>query len=169
MCSISMIVASRRHPRFIAARRAMCPSEPLDQSGRDRSLGRVRAAILLHRMRVAPQLRPDGSRERGVRLIELKTTATFYNSTPGVYFHTTFTNTARDHRMRVHLRTGIATGEFIADSTAGFLTRQTAPDIFYPVQSTAAVVDKTEAIAAIIQGLPEFETLQENGQTTLAL
>lgn len=136
-----------------------------------------------HRMRVAPALRADRRRERGVRLLELTTTATFYDGMPGLYFHTTYTNTAEDHRLRVHLKTGIQADTVLADSAFGIVARPTqltghaAPPAArmestistYPMRGAAAVQDTNGAMALLARGLPEFEALEEHNQTTLAL
>ncbi len=141
--------------------------------------------ILLHRMRIASSLNASRGRERGLRLLELRTTATFYDQTPGVYFHTTFTNPAGDHRLRAHIRTGIHSEKVTADAAFGLVQRDAvvggpaippnnAPNMegvisTHPMHSLCAVGDDKRALALLARGLPEFEAVQEGGQTTLAL
>lgn len=139
--------------------------------------------ILRHRLRVAPSLRPDRSRGRGVKLIELTTTATMYDYMPGVYFRTTFENTASDHRLRAHLRTGIHSDEVLAKSAFGVVTRKIREDgalyptgpnregiaHTYPMSGLCAVQDETSGMALLARGLTEFEAISEDGQVTLAL
>ncbi|HEX2620059.1 MAG TPA: glycosyl hydrolase-related protein [Phototrophicaceae bacterium] len=139
--------------------------------------------ILRHRMRIAPSLRADRRRDRGVRLLEFTTSATFYDHTPGIYFHTDFVNTAEDHRLRVHLRTGIHTDSVLSDAAFGLVERPAHLDgaahpassrlegisNTYPMQGICAVQDENAAMALVARGLPEFEAIQEDNQTTLAL
>ncbi len=127
--------------------------------------------ILRHRLRVAPELRPDGSRGRGVRLIELTTTATFYDHEPGLYLRTTFDNTAHDHRLRAHLRTGAPVSRvqvgapFAVDSHP--VNADTPP---LTMQRFAAVPHADGRLMALLtRGLPEVQPLPEDDQTTLAL
>lgn len=139
--------------------------------------------ILRHRMRVAAGLRSDRRRDRGVRLLELTTTATFYDHMPGIYFQTDYVNTAEDHRLRVHLRTGIKSSSVLADTAFGLVERPAQVDGMaypvgarmegvvntYPMQGICAVQDANAALALATRGLPEFEAIQEDDQTTLAL
>lgn len=139
--------------------------------------------IIRHRMRVASELKPDRSRDRGVKLIELTTTATFYEQVPGVYFRTTFTNTAKDHRMRAHIRTGINSRTVQADSAFDVVERATVVDgvVFpgapnleganatQPIQNVVAVGDEKTMLALLVRGLPEYEPLPDDNQITFAL
>ncbi|MBC8099789.1 MAG: hypothetical protein H7Y11_10130 [Armatimonadetes bacterium] len=138
---------------------------------------------LRHRMRIAAGLRPDRSRERGVRLLELNTTATFYDGMPGIYFQTAFVNSAEDHRLRAHVRTGVRATSVVADSALGLVERPLQPEgaLFpsgaklegasatYPMQTLSAVSDANATMALLGRGLPEFEAISEDDQTTLAL
>lgn len=139
--------------------------------------------IIRHRMRVAPELKPDRSRDRGVKLIELTTTATFYEQVPGVYFRTTFTNTAKDHRLRAHIRTNIKTDTILADAPFDIVERKiptgdplmpSAPNlestaVTQPAQTVVAVSSADTTLALLVRGLPEYQALSEDNQTTLAL
>lgn len=139
--------------------------------------------IVYHRMRITPQLRPDRGRARGVRLIELRTTITLYHHSDGVHLKTSFVNRAKDHRLRVHLRTGIKADTVLADSVFGIATRParidgpTKPPAPYvegvsnthPTQGLVAVDDGQQAMALLVRGLPEYEAIHEDDQTTLAI
>ena len=61
--------------------------------------------IVHHRLRVTPALQPDRTRARGLKALDLITTATIYHHTDqsGIYFRTTFENSVEDHRLRAHL------------------------------------------------------------------
>ncbi|MFW5691756.1 MAG: glycosyl hydrolase-related protein [Chloroflexota bacterium] len=138
--------------------------------------------IIHHRMRVAPELTPDGVRERGVKLIELRTTATFYDHMPGVYFSTTVNNTARDHRLRVHLRTGIGARSVLVGGHYGVFERSietSQPDEQAEHRTAASTSQRVvcvqkakrggQSLALVTRGLPEYEPLLEDDQVTLAL
>lgn len=142
-----------------------------------------RRLIMHHRTRVAPELNAKRQRERGVRLIELTTTATFYQGVPGVYFKTTFQNTACDHRLRAHIRTGIQSETLVSDAPFGMVERSATPPTdtprfdphtesysgTMPMQRVAVVEDKVAGLALLTRGLHEVEPLLEGGQITLAL
>ena len=138
-----------------------------------------------HRMRIAPELDANRGRDRGVRLMELSTTATFYDHMPGLYFRTTFENAAGDHRLRAHLRTGIASETVLADAAFALVERPVVvpgPEIppegqaniegvmsTHPMQNLCAVLEGENTVALMARGLPEFQAIPEDDQTTLAL
>ncbi len=123
--------------------------------------------IFQHRMRVAPGLE-HGKRGRGIRPIDLMTTATCYDGNPGIYFETRFANTAHDHRLRMHLRTGIKTPTLLADSAFALIKRSASG--IQPMHSLGAVSQPQHpTVALFTRGLPELEPLVEDDQTTLAL
>lgn len=142
-----------------------------------------RRLVMRHRLRVAPGLNAHRNRERGLRLLDFTTTATFYTDIPGVYFRTTFHNTAHDHRLRVHLRTGIRTDRLLSDAPFGIVERKLSVDgsrlapedstegvsATYPMQTVSAVEDADGALALVARGLTEIEGIAEMGQVTLAL
>lgn len=142
--------------------------------------------IVQHRMRVAPSLTPDRRRSRGLKLLELTTSATFYDHVPGIFFRTTFNNLAKDHRLRVHLRTSLRTSTIMADSAFGFIERPAAlggapfppPDAQYmegvsdthPMQTVIAATDYKRSIGLLARGLPEYEALlDDKKRVTFAL
>jgi len=141
--------------------------------------------IIRHRMRVAVGLRPDRSRSRGLRLMDIVTTVTLYEGMPGIYFHTTFDNAAKDHRLRAHLRTNVDAETVFADSTFDFIERpaSAAGPRFppkdqaniegiintQPAQRVIALADLDKTLNVVVRGLPEYETLAEDRQTTVAL
>jgi hypothetical protein len=127
--------------------------------------------VLKHRLRLPPGLQ-DGKRERGIRLLELVTTATCYADTPGIFFKTTFSNTAGDHRLRAHFRSGLRATQVYADAAYGMLKREMRPNGDSGVmvmQGMAAVTSEEGLFAVLTRGLTEFEPLRGDGQTTLAV
>lgn len=135
--------------------------------------------IFRKRMRIAPELKVDLSRTRGLSLLDITTTATFYDNIPGVYFRTTFTNKAKDHRLRAHLRTDIKSDNILTDSTFGLTQRKLITDSsqlahnpqlnIFPIQSLSAVQGKKETMVLMTRGLSEVEPLLENSNMALAL
>lgn len=123
--------------------------------------------VIHHRMRLANELNDDRTRSRGVRLLEMRTTATFYDHVPGVYFRTTFENTAKDHRLRAHLRTGIDTKYVLSQSAFNF-DRYNVGNV-YPMQGLTAAHDGASSLALMARGLPEVEAIAEDDQVTFAL
>ena len=129
--------------------------------------------ILRHRLRVAPSLTVERGRVRGVKALEMTTTATLYHHVPGIYFRTSFENTVEDHRLRVHLRTGLNSAEVLTGSAFGLVKRKInhheAADNSQPMRDVCAVDNGSETMALLARGLPEYEAITENGQVTLAL
>lgn len=139
--------------------------------------------IMRHRMRIAPELKPGRVRERGLRLIDLTTTATFYRGMPGIYFHTTFENSASDHRLRVFVRTGLRSDSVLAGTAFDVVERRAAPEgqllpgrpgtegvsRAYPLEDVCAVESGDQGMAVLARGLTEFEAVREEGQITLTL
>ena len=128
--------------------------------------------IFRNRMRIAPALKNGSSRTRGLRVLDITTCATYYHDVPGVHFRTTFNNSADDHRLRAHLRTGLNSNHLYTDGAFALLKRPLVQDGStgtQPMQTLAALYDETHGIGLFTRGLPEFEPLHENGQVTLAL
>ena len=139
--------------------------------------------FLTHRLRLTPALNDQRGRIRGVKSLDLLTSVTLYHHLPGVYFRTTFENTAKEHRLRAHLRTGLKSESVLADTAFGLARRPVGdggislPDeprregILHtqPMQSVCAVDDGKETMALLARGLPEYEAIAEAGQVTLAL
>ncbi len=120
--------------------------------------------IIHHRMRIAPALGADGVRGRGIRLLDLRTTATFYDNMPGIYFHTMFTNNADDHRLRAIIQTGIGEPALFRGSAYGF--KSGAGSGFRDIVVAA---DELNAMALLTRGLAEAEAIRDAAQTSLAL
>ncbi|GAB4527290.1 MAG: glycoside hydrolase family 38 C-terminal domain-containing protein [Anaerolineae bacterium] len=129
--------------------------------------------VIRHRMRVASALRRDRGRDRGLKLVELRTTITFYDHVPGAFFRTTFANMAKDHRLRVHLRTMNRTGTILADSAFHLTPRSVLNDAGRttprPMQGVVGVPGQDEILGIITRGLPEYEAMPEDDQLTVAL
>lgn len=133
------------------------------------------------RMRVAPEL-TDGVRRRGLRLLDITTIATFYDTLPGIHFRTHFNNTANDHRLRAHIRTHISAEDVWVDAPfavgrrriAEHAGRTQAMHSFVALQRANASPDDPDgngAMALFTRGLPEFEASSHpaDEQVTLAL
>jgi alpha-mannosidase/mannosylglycerate hydrolase len=127
--------------------------------------------ILRHRFRLTPALDAQRGRARGVKSLDLLTTVTLYQHLPGVYFETTFENTVKDHRLRAHLRTGLTAAHVLADSAFGLVSRAVSGEAggAQALQTLCAVDDGSSALALLSRGLPEYQTLREQDQITLAL
>lgn len=123
--------------------------------------------VINHRMRIAAELEPNRNRKRGLRLLELTTTATFYDHIPGLFLRTTFTNTARDHRLRAHFKTGITSSQVLTNGV--FAIRQQDVGDIHPIQTLCAVQNQDSALTLLTRGLPEVESFHEDDQVTLAL
>ncbi|MCA9913858.1 MAG: hypothetical protein KC496_10940, partial [Anaerolineae bacterium] len=72
-----------------------------------------------HRLRIAPRLQDGKSRNRGVRVLDIQTTAALYHDHSGLHLHIEFENTAQDHRLRAYLRTGISPKALYTDDLYG--------------------------------------------------
>lgn len=127
-----------------------------------------RRLIVHHRLRVIPALPADGIRGRGLKALDLVTTATFYAHQPGLYFQTVFENTVDDHRLRAHLQTGLSSNSVWADSPFALVQRAISGHT-QPMQSLCAVGSQSGMMALLARGLPEYEAFTEGDQTTLAL
>lgn len=123
--------------------------------------------VINHRMRIAVALESDRTRKRGLRLLELTTTATFYDHVDGVHLRTTFTNTAQDHRLRAHFKTGINSEHLLTNSV--FAIRREEVGNTHAIQTLCAVQDQDNTLTLLTRGLPEVESIQEDNQVTLAL
>jgi len=124
--------------------------------------------LLRHRMRIAPQLRSGGGRERGLKLLDLSTTLTFYNNIPGLYIRTNFINDAQDHRLQAHINTGIKHANISADVSFGLARRNQEDKQTQPMQSICVASSMGRTLGLMTRGLMEFEAI-DNDTTTLAL
>lgn len=128
--------------------------------------------IYRNRMRIAAQLKNGQARSRGLRVLDLTTIATYYNELEGIHFCTKFTNPADDHRLRVHLKTGIKAKVIHTDSAFGMVKRSLPKQKQsgeLPIQSLGAVYDNNRGLAVFTRGLNSLEVLDEDNQATLAL
>lgn len=127
--------------------------------------------ILQHRMRIAPGLN-EGRRERGVRLLEIKTSITAYKDLPGLSFRVWFQNIAHDHRLRAHLRTGLRPDHLMVDGPFGAIRRMFPPTGsigLQPMHSACGVAGSMAMLGLFTRGLHEIEPIKVDGQLTLAL
>lgn len=127
--------------------------------------------VLQHRMRIAPGLN-EGRRERGVRLLEIKTAITAYKDLPGLSFRVSFQNIAHDHRLRAHLRTGLRPDHLMIDGPFGAIRRTFPPTGsigLQPIHSACGVAGSTAMLGLFTRGLHEIEPIKVDGQLTLAL
>jgi mannosylglycerate hydrolase len=128
--------------------------------------------IFRNRMRIAPNLTDGKSRQRGLKVLDITTTATYYTDLPGIHFHTTFNNSALDHRLRAHIRTGIDAEMVYTDAAFG-VVRRPIPDKeragSQPMHSVAAIYNRLHGVGLFTRGLPEFEPIREDQQITLGL
>jgi len=124
------------------------------------------------RMRVAPSLEGD-KRGRGLRVLELTTQATLYFQQSGLYLQTSFTNTARDHRLRVHIATNKRSSRLQFDRAFGLSERVLPSDERLPLtivpHSLCAVRDQETAFLVLTRGLSEMEARSQDGQMALAM
>jgi alpha-mannosidase len=123
-------------------------------------------------MRIAPGLTDGNSRQRGLKVLDITTTATYYTDLAGIHFHTTFANTALDHRLRAHVRTGIEADMVYTDVAFGVVKRPIPEKVAagsQPIHSVAAVYNRLHGIGLFTRGLMEFEPINEDEQITLGL
>jgi alpha-mannosidase len=131
-------------------------------------------------MRV-PEAATPSRRARGSSMATLPITTTLSLTATSrmVTFETTVDNTARDHRLRVLVPTGIATDTVTVDEHFTLVDRTTRhydlskftiehPAAVAPMQRFVAVRDDTSACLLLSDGLPEYELLLD-GHGTLAL
>jgi alpha-mannosidase len=122
--------------------------------------------IMTHRLRLAPALE-NGRRGRGVRPIDITTTATFYYGLSGVFFRSELVNSVFDHRLRAHINTGRTTNFMTVDAPFGLVERP-IHDGVHAMQGVAVLNAPQGVLAVMSKGLPEYEMLK--GDTlTIAL
>lgn len=138
--------------------------------------------ILKHRTRVAPALKEDRTRERGLKLLELTTTITLYDHTPGAFIHTEFENGIKDHRLRAYIRTGLASDKVMCDAPFALVNRPVRTDGVlvptdnaesvvntHPLQNSVTITQGQSTVSLVTQGLGEYEAIPEDNQITVAL
>lgn len=104
-----------------------------------------------------------------------------YPAVARIDIETDVDNRTRDHRLRVHLPTGVCTEHTHAEQHFGVLRRPVAPPedddacaetpiATYPQKSFVDVSDGQRGLTVANRGLPEYEALQEtDGTVTIAL
>lgn len=125
-----------------------------------------------HRLRIAPRLQDGKSRARGVKALDIRTTAILYHEQPGVHLHIEFDNTAQDHRLRAYLRTGLAPKTLYVDDVYGLrkipLKADAMPSTML-VPSTLALYDKERGFTLNSRVPIQVEPILEDAQVTLAI
>lgn len=143
--------------------------------------GPLRVALRVTLSLMVPEAATPARTARSGRKVALRVT-TLLTLTPGsrrLECETVVDNTARDHRFRVLLPTGIATDRVLADSQFAVVervqktwdTRAFAiehPAAVAPMQRFVAVRDRDAAVAVMTDGLPEYELLPD-GRGTIAV
>ncbi len=138
--------------------------------------------ILKHRMRLAPALKDDRTRDRGLKLLELTTTITLYDHTPGIFFHTEYENTIKDHRLRAHIRTDMYDTHVMCDAPFALVRRPIRIDgasiptknaegitNTHPLQNSVTIAQNKRQLSLLSRGLCEYEAIPEDDQVTFAL
>jgi len=124
------------------------------------------------RMRVAPSLEGD-KRGRGLRVLELSTSATLYFQQSGLYLQTRFVNAARDHRLRVHIASGKRAPRIELDHAFGLSERLLQTDerasLAIVPHSLCAARDDSSTFLALTRGLNELEVRNHDEQLALSL
>ncbi len=119
--------------------------------------------VTTHRLRV-PNALEDGKRGRGFKAFEITTSATLYFNVAGLHLHTSFTNPANDHRLRLHLQMPQPIRALLMDSPYYLNARPTGQA--HPLQTfVLAQLQEGEMLLAV-RGIRELTTL---APSTLAL
>jgi len=152
------------------------PTVQLVQEGPVRQTLEVR---LVYRL---PASLAEGRRGRSQETIEIPITSriSLYPRVRRIEIHTTVTNQARDHRLRVHFPTPWREESSFAESAFDVVERpialpiDTVDWIEHPVAThpQATFVDLSDGYGGLMvanRGLPEYEAFHEGNSTTLAL
>ena len=131
---------------------------------------------------IPASLAPDRkSRSKGQLITPITTTITLTNGVPRVDIHTTVSNTARDHRLRVHFpapfaaETGNHDGHFeVVERKVGIpvfdetWVEQPRPEV--PQRAFTDISDGKSGLMVANRGLPEVEVLRNShGNAEIAL
>ncbi len=125
-----------------------------------------------HRLRITPKLQDGKSRNRGVRVLDIQTSASLYQDRHGLHLHIEFENTAQDHRLRAYLRTGITPTALYTDDLYGLRQIPIAPDKMpgaMLVPGVLALYGQNRGMALCSKMPFQVEPILEDGQVTLAL
>jgi len=127
--------------------------------------------ILHHRLRLSPELK-HGQRLRGVKALDIMTTATYYDNLPGIYFETRFNNNIKDHRLTVEVNTGIASDEVLSAGAFGIHHHQLDDKATIEsdvTQGTVAIKGKKTDFVVFARALPEYHVKTIDEQTRIGL
>lgn len=125
-----------------------------------------------HRLRIAPKLQEGTSRNRGVRVLDIQTTASLYQDSPGLHLHIAFENSAQDHRLRAYLRTGISPTALYTDDLYGLRQIPISPEKMpgaILVPGVLALYGQNRGVALCSKVPFQVEPILEDGQVTLVL
>ena len=155
-------------------------SEPAEMSAHVEEDGSARKRLGLALAYAIPEgLSEDrGSRSANTVRLGVDLTATLYPGLKRIDFAATIDNRARDHRMRVALRTPAVVTEAVSDTAFGVVNRILTPveprgtEEFCPTaphRTVTAVEGATVSVAIMSRGLYEVEARREEGGSTLLL
>ncbi|MGQ9632133.1 MAG: alpha-mannosidase [bacterium] len=107
------------------------------------------------------------------------TSVSLYPKVKRIDFRTEIDNRAKDHRLRVHFPTKIATDHCFAEGNFDVIKREIdvpeatgwveRPSGAHPQRAFVDVSDGRTGFAVINRGLPEFQVIRERGGSTVAL
>lgn len=143
--------------------------------------GPLRGAIRIRiRMQIPASAANDG-KSRSKEKVVLKISSIVYldYNSPTVYFKTTINNPAKDHRMRIFMKTGIKSIKSYAETAFHIIEREhkyydpknftmELPSATHPMQRFVSVIDNEKGVTLFSNGLPEYELSSDN-TGTLAL
>lgn len=142
--------------------------------------GTVRQTVAFDYLLELPEkLLPDRRTRTGSTIVPARLELTLEADSPLLRIRITFDNTAQDHRLRLHLASGIQADTVWADGHWHVLNRPARPaggDNWFQIppapnhqRSFTAVSDGDTGFALLNRGLPEYEALPGAGGTALAV
>jgi alpha-mannosidase len=154
------------------------PDEPPEIKVESSAVARTLRVRMTYR--IPAELASD-RRARSAEMVDLpiRTTLTLYPGVRRVDVETEVQNQSKDHRLRVHFPTGIEASEAWADAAFDVVSRPTGtpthgqdwpekPTGTWPQQGFVDVHDEHGLMVAS-DGLPEYEVLNDEGKSTIAL
>jgi alpha-mannosidase len=123
----------------------------------------------------------DDRKRRADKTVDcpIKTTVKLAKGSECIEFRTEFENRARDHRLRVLFPCGVLASASMAESQFAAVSRaidrpdvgcwEEEPPVTHPQKGFADVSDERFGVAVFNRGLPEYEALNADGQSWIAL